>query len=240
MSNLYKVTAEGIELSSEFKPIEPTITGHLPEEKGVYLSVLKDDCSLPTNRKIRNKPVFRPLIYMGHVYHAVFVGRTRNLNQAFRKDENYSKTDHASLRKRLGALLGFIPNSYVLQAGKAHKTFTVSDNQQITDWLYDNTFVLYIVEKNQLHTQKLLSQVIDTPLNLIPSDNHSNDEFRKDLMGLLRRTNGRPLRSTWLHKGKAMHAGPWLDALPSLIRNRKLWISLAVLLILALIVCCFI
>lgn len=236
MPELYISNSNGIQLSTIFKPIEPNVTGHLPEEEGVYISILKEDCTLPTNRKIVHEPYFAQLLYKGTVYKAIFVGRTRNLNEAFHKNPEYSHSDHASLRKRIGALLGITPHNFVLQAGKARKTFSMADEALITDWLYENTFLLYKVDHEHISTQKMLSRALDTPLNLIPQEEHRNDSFREDLNRLLRRYKGHDLRSTWISKGEVMHAGPWLDAIPPYMRSRKMMIFAACIIIILFII----
>lgn len=155
----------------------------IPDEKGVYLFLLKSGARLPSVDCFYNcqKLNGREIIYVGISNRSL---RRRDFKQHF-----YGNAGASTLRKSIGSLMGLqkIPRSKTRIDGKTK--FTIEDELILTEWMISNLDFCYLTTEDTNAMEALLIKKFNPPLNLSKNYNLENSVYRKLLTALRKKSN---------------------------------------------------
>ena len=108
----------------------------------------------------------------------VYIGSTNNLRKRIWTQTLNGTADKMTMRKSIGVLMGlnFDPSS-------DRKRFCISDEKDLSDWMFENLIFLYCETEDPMAETKLITQY-NPPLNIKNNTNPVNAEFRKELSSL--------------------------------------------------------
>lgn len=168
-----------IDLLDKFIKFDPSINDstHLPDCKGNYIIILKENCKLPSTKKsfICNKIDDKDVIYTGISNKSL---RKRDFKQHFN-----GTAGNSTLRKSIGSLFGWdkIPRDKIPN-GKTK--FNPRDENTLSEWMKKNLELYFYPNLNPNDIESLLIDKLNPPLNLSNNKNSINYEFRAELSKL--------------------------------------------------------
>ena len=149
----------------------------IPNEKGNYLILLKDNSDLPITKNEINWKYFqnKKVVYTGISNKSL---RSRDFKQHFT-----GTAGNSTLRKSIGSMFGFkkIPRDKV-DNGKTK--FNKDDENKLTQWMKNKLELHYFPNETPEKYEQKLIDIFNPPLNLSKNKNTINLEFRKELSQL--------------------------------------------------------
>lgn len=168
---------ENMTTINDFKHFDPLKNNgnEIPDEKGVYLMLLRKGSKLPKTECDYNcQKVFgKEVVYVGISNSSL---RKRDFKQHFNGNAGSS-----TLRKSIGSLFKFKKISRSLNQDDGKTKFNEKDEQFISNWMKSNLEFYYLVCNNTNATEEYLIEKLNPPLNISKNYSQENLEFRKSL-----------------------------------------------------------
>ncbi len=177
--NIQKVDAKKSKKNTEFIKFDPLLDNSqsIPNEKGNYLILLKENSNLPKTNALINWKYYKnkKVVYTGISNKSL---RSRDFKQHFT-----GTAGNSTLRKSIGSMFGFkkIPRDKI-DNGKTK--FNKDDENKLTQWMKNNLELHYFTNQTPDKYEQELIDIFNPPLNLSKNKNIVNLEFRKELSQL--------------------------------------------------------